>query len=772
MKTSFLPYIVAGLVAACSSQIQAADPLPGHSMQGEAFNEGPRQRAYLMGGTGKVHLPVTANNEEAVAFFDQGVGQLHGFWYFEAERSFRQVAALDGDCAMAYWGMAIANINNPKRAKGFIEKATATKAKASPREQSWIAAYADYFSDKKPDHDRRRDLVKALEDITLEYPDEIEAKAFLLFHIWDNSRNGLPISSRLAVDALVKEVLAHQPLHPAHHYMIHLWDEEKPVRALASASVCGQSAPNVAHMWHMSGHIYSKVKRYADAVWQQDAAARVDHRFMIRDWVLPDQIHNYAHNNQWLVENLEYIGRAHDAVALAKNLIELPRHPKYNTLGQKDDGTLLDQNHGSAGEGRRRLFETLTRYELWNEVIFLADSVYLEPTDIPAERVKRNRLLGLAYLIKGDSAFGWQQIHELEATQTKLRANRFAAAEAAEAKAKKDKKPAPEITKVMAEAMQKFSDALTAVENGLSELRGFEALSRGNLAQAKAAFESANDIPRDRLARIALQLGDKDRAVKLAREEVAAGDKQVCPLANLVDILNHCGQEKEAQDEFTKLRELAADADLDVPAMRRLASLAAKLQMPGDWRTPRPIPADVGCRPALDELGPRHWQPWPAPDWQLLDVTGRTVSNRDFAGKPVIMIAHLGNGCVHCLEQIKAFSAIGDQFSAAGIELLAVSTDPLPESNGAAATARPVSELPIKCLADPELTFFKKFRAYDDFENRPLHGTYFIDQSGRVRWQDVSHEPFNDVAFLLAEAKRQLAQSNSSTRLGNAVQRR
>ena len=33
--------------------------LPGHSHYGEAFNQGPRQKAYLMGGTGDVHFPVT-----------------------------------------------------------------------------------------------------------------------------------------------------------------------------------------------------------------------------------------------------------------------------------------------------------------------------------------------------------------------------------------------------------------------------------------------------------------------------------------------------------------------------------------------------------------------------------------------------------------------------------------------------------------------------------------------------------------------------------------
>ena len=79
----------------------AADPLPGHSAHGEVFDEGPRQAAYLMEGTGAVTFPMTTAAPEAQAFFNQGVGQLHGFWYFEAERSFRQVAKLDPNCAMA-----------------------------------------------------------------------------------------------------------------------------------------------------------------------------------------------------------------------------------------------------------------------------------------------------------------------------------------------------------------------------------------------------------------------------------------------------------------------------------------------------------------------------------------------------------------------------------------------------------------------------------------------------------------------------------------------
>src|SRR6188474_950585 len=58
----------------------------GHSVHGETFDEGPRQAAYLMPGMPEIDFPVTSISAEAQKFFNQGVGQLHGFWYFEAER--------------------------------------------------------------------------------------------------------------------------------------------------------------------------------------------------------------------------------------------------------------------------------------------------------------------------------------------------------------------------------------------------------------------------------------------------------------------------------------------------------------------------------------------------------------------------------------------------------------------------------------------------------------------------------------------------------------
>jgi alkyl hydroperoxide reductase subunit AhpC len=65
-------------------------------------------------------------------------------------------------------------------------------------------------------------------------------------------------------------------------------------------------------------------------------------------------------------------------------------------------------------------------------------------------------------------------------------------------------------------------------------------------------------------------------------------------------------------------------------------------------------------------------------------------------------------------------------------------------------------DFPFPIIADPALQVFKEYRAYDDFEGKPLHGTFLIDGAGRILWQDIAAEPFSNPGFLLDEAKRLL----------------
>ena len=55
------------------------------------------------------------------------------------------------------------------------------------------------------------------------------------------------------------------------------------------------------------------------------------------------------------------------------------------------------------------------------------------------------------------------------------------------------------------------------------------------------------------------------------------------------------------------------------------------------------------------------------------------------------------------------------------------------------------------------MTIFQEYRCYDDFEKAALHGTFIVDPQGKIRWQDISYDPFMDVDFLLKEGKRLLS---------------
>ncbi len=766
----------------------------GHSAHGEAFDEGPRQRGYLMKGMPKVNFPVTTKKPKCQAFFNQGLGQLHGFWNLEAERSFRQAAVIDPACAMAYWGMARANLGNEKRAKGFIAEAVMRKGSASPREVKHVDALAKYVNTpKEKKTERAETYAKALEEILYEFPDDLETRALLALQFWVNSRNGVKIQSHEAVDALLQGVFKMNPMHAAHHYRIHLWDYKRAARAVDSAAVCGQTASGIAHMWHMSGHVYSKLKRYHDATRSQEASARTDHAYMTRDRVMPDQIHNYAHNNEWLCRNLATIGRAGEAVALARNMISLPRHPKYNTLAKRG---------GSAFHGHRRLLSALEQFEMWEELAMLCESDELEELEDPNESRRRLQLLGVAHFKNGDLEKGEEIIARIrpmleskippkpknteDASKNSPEASKAkpedtnataAAAKKSDASNQKKKKPDPKeaaVAKKKADERKKKEaeqkKRINYAKNALAELKVHQLLAQGKKEEAKDALAAAKSMNKVRRAQAYLAVGQKEEAAKIAAGLVAKPPQSALPAAQAAYLLDSSGKTKEAEKAFGQLRELGQAVDLSAPVFSRLAPIAERLGLPEDWRPElKPNPDDPAYHPFpdLDDLGPFRWKPAPASAWKLPDSAGKQRSLADYRGRTVVVVFYLGFGCLHCVEQLQALAPKVEDFREAGLEIIAVSTESRPELAKALASYEEEGDsIPFPIVADPELATFRAYRAYDDFEKVPLHGTFLVDGSGDVRWQDVGHEPFTKIDFLIKEAKRLLANDSAKTELG------
>lgn len=740
------------------AQDENKDPAAGHSYHGEVFNEGPRQAAVLIPGTGDISFEVTTKSEETQKFFNQGVGQLHGFWDFEAERSFRQAAALDPDCAMAYWGMAMANFKNNTRGKGFIDEAVERKDKVSERDQLWIDGLAAYFENPKADQKKRlRDFVRSIEKIALKYPDDLETQAFLMKQIYYNHGKGLSIPSHFAINLLAQKILDADPDHPTNHYQIHLWDRETPENALKAAANCGPSAPGIAHMWHMPGHIYSKLHRYADATWQQEASARVDHAHMMRFQIIPDQIHNFAHNNEWCIRNFDFLGQHHNAVELASNMVSLPRLPKFK---KEDDDSTYDPGRSSWQYGRQRLRDTLVRYENWPELIRHSEKGLLAVDEKSITQKDHDRFVGIAKFEIGDLAGGQQHLAALQGILDEKTEKRDKAMNDAETKAKEGNKKESEIKKAREAAERNFKKDIETYQNLVNELLVYEALAKPEPDTAKALelLPKLKNLAKPRHALLWQRAGDGEKALQLSGEAVDSAKGQVLPLATKVEVLAANDKKEELKEAFEKLRTVGGHADIDAPILARLSPIAKSLGFPEDWRTPDPPATDLGERPDLDSLGPFRWSPPSAPSFSLKNEKGETISLGDFQGRPVLVIYFLGKGCTHCMEQLRAFTPLTEKYREAGIEIVTVSTDTI---EGIRETFQQTegekSPFPFVMLSDHSLDHFKAYRAYDDFEDMALHGTFLIDGSQRIRWQDISYEPFMHPEWLLEECQRLLA---------------
>lgn len=722
---------------------------PGHSMFGETFDEGPRRSASLLGNTGRVTFPITTTNPLVQQYFNQGVGQLHGFWYFEAERSFRQAAQLEPDCAMSYYGMALANTNNEARAKGFIAQAVKRKDKVSDRERRYIDALDTWYKaetgDEKKAKSRAKKYVAALEDLLYQYPDDLEAKAMLCLILWQK-RSDLELSSYLAIDALMNDVLAVNPYHPIHHFRVHLWDNDKAKVAETSAERCGLSAPGIAHMWHMSGHTYSEMHRYFDAVWHQEASARTDHAYMIRDGIFPDRIHNFAHNNEWLVKNMQYLGRINDAIELARNTIELPRHPKLNPLpGGK-----------SAHYGRLRLFQNYSQFELWDRLIADAQTQILGPTTDESEQIKYFRHLGRAYFMRKDVSQGTAQLEILKRRLKRLKQDTDAAVDTAVARALYEGKDNKVVVARKNEATQSTSEQMKSLERAVDELQGHLLLIEGKPVEALALFNKASDVDEIFLANVEFQAGKPDEALKRLRDRVKSSQNQVRPLASLVEMLWKQQKKDDAKQTFESLREISGSIDLEMPPFARLQPIAMELGYGVDWRKPKPVPRNVAELPDLKTLGPFTWQPSGAQDWSLPDENRQLISLADYRDRPVVILFYLGSGCLHCAEQLQLFAKHQQQFARSGISLIGITTDTTEVLKKSLERNSSDGSFPFKIVSDSELKVFKRYQAFDDFEGIPLHATYLVDGSGKIRWHEVGAEPFMDVEFLHGECRRLL----------------
>jgi tetratricopeptide (TPR) repeat protein len=211
--------------------------------------------------------------------FERGVALLHSFWYEEAEKEFQHIAADDPHCAMAHWGIAMSLWhqlwNHPDEKiiqHGFdeVHQAKTTDGPATPREKTYIAAVAAFYSNsKKLDHDARANAYSAaMKKVYETYPDDHEAAIFYALSLLASGpHDDATFTNRKQAAVILEKLFATQPDHPGvAHYLIHAYDKPQLAQlGLPAARRYAQVAPAAPHALHMPSHIFARV-----GLWQDD----------------------------------------------------------------------------------------------------------------------------------------------------------------------------------------------------------------------------------------------------------------------------------------------------------------------------------------------------------------------------------------------------------------------------------------------------------------------------------------------------------------------
>jgi len=321
----------------------------------------PSSAVPLFDNLGGHHYAITTRVPLAQRYFDQGLRLYYAFNHAEAIHAFEEASRLDPDCAMCYWGLALAhgpNINAPMErgaalaAYDAIQKAIAREATANTKERALIHALAARYAAEPPE-DRSsldRAYADALRDVAQRHPtdDEVStlyAEALMDLSPWNYwTADGKPRANTPQILAQLERVLAANPKHPgANHFYIHAVEAAQPERAVAAAERLAAVMPGAGHVVHMPGHIYIRVGRYVDAIMANEHAVHADEVY-IQDNRPKHGIYTlgyYPHNYDFLAFAASMIGRSSQTMTAAEKMRaatppELLREPGMTFLQHHD----------------------------------------------------------------------------------------------------------------------------------------------------------------------------------------------------------------------------------------------------------------------------------------------------------------------------------------------------------------------------------------------------------------------------------------------------
>lgn len=299
------------------------------------------QHADITQQLGSVHFEISCQSTVQETF-GRGVALLHSFWYEEAQKAFQTVLHDDPKCAMAHWGIAMAqwhqfadwpDADATKVAQQAL--ATAETLKASPREQAYISALARFFrdSDKQEPLQRATLYSQAMSRIYEEYPQDSEAGAFYALSLLASEpETDATFANRRKAGQVLEKLFAADPDHPGvAHYLIHAYDKPQLAeRGLPAARRYAKIAPASPHALHMPSHIFARL-----GMWQPDIDSNLA-SVAATEKVLAMHMEGAAHQfhaMDFLLYAYLQSGREKDAQQLIQRVQSMPTSDAYKWGG-------------------------------------------------------------------------------------------------------------------------------------------------------------------------------------------------------------------------------------------------------------------------------------------------------------------------------------------------------------------------------------------------------------------------------------------------------
>lgn len=746
----------------------------GKSHHGAHYDEGPRSKPILMTGIGSTHFPVTSTHPKVQQWFDQGHTLLHGFWPFEAERSFRWCIKLDPNCAMAYWGLSRCCEQDDERAAKFLQEAVALKDKVSPRERDYIELWVKKAKVEKAkklakkaggeDKEARASVEKAskayaiaFDKLLMKYPDDMEARALYWLDLPrtlnDNAQEHFN-PYRFGMERVLQEVLTKDPDHVgALHYRIHNWDSREGVNALDSCLKLSEVAPKSGHLQHMPGHVLSGIGLWHEAAIAMDSATRVEKEYMHEHMIRPDQNWNYAHNLDYLCFIQEQLGMFDEAMIGVKQLAAAPQSTKMQAA-------IGDAIVKSA------VVRLLVKSERWNEILDPTTEIVRWNLKSPIDSLlhgymRTHALIAMGKLDEAEKAL--QELKDPTPTKSKGRPPRSKtkggknsdSPKAAGPKESPEKDGSQQPAGPPPAMIEKFlgkSIKLQELEAKLLCAQGkhLEGIAMLTAAAQTQAEDWSNDPPThpmflyNTLGDTYFELGSMPLAIAAYQKTLETIANDGFALSGLVQAYANLQEMKEARSALSKLKAVWSDANR--PNRRLELALATGVEASPDLNAP--IVERNYKREVLDKKGSSLWTPTPAPPFAVPDSSGKTIQLSDFAGKHVVLIFYQGGQCLHCMDQMRKANELVKDFEKLDAVFVAISKDDRETLEGYD------EDFDITLLSDPDFATSRAYRSFDDFEEIELHSTVLIDKLGRVHWSQHGGEPFMKFDFLKSEIEK------------------